>query len=54
MSGGSLTATTQYVGKGGAGAFAQSGGINALANLYLGYNAADSGLYTAPSAARPA
>ena len=46
LSGGSLSATNQYVGKGGTGLFTQSAGTNTLSGtLYLGYNSADSGTY---------
>ena len=42
LSGGSLSATNQYVGKGGTGLFTQSAGTNTLsAAVYLGYNLAD-------------
>ena len=45
ISGGSLSAASQYVGSGGTGSFAHSGGSNNLTTLYLGYNTADSGTY---------
>ena len=44
MTGGSLSASNQFVGRNGTGTFTQSGGTNG-ANLYLGYNAGDSGSY---------
>jgi len=47
ISGGALTVNVQYVGCGGTGSFTQSGGTNSISgsNLYLGYNAADTGTY---------
>ena len=46
LSGGSLAVNTQYVGNDGSGVFTQSGGTNAFSgNLYLGFNAGDSGTY---------
>ena len=50
MTGGGLSAGTQYVGVSGTGTFSQSGGTNAsYANLYLGYNAGSSGTYSLSS-----
>jgi T5SS/PEP-CTERM-associated repeat protein len=46
MSAGSLSMSNQYVGSGGTGQFAQSGGSTSVTNVYLGYNSADSGTYT--------
>ena len=46
MSGGSLTMYNQYVGSGGTGSFAHTGGTNNLSTLYLGNNSADRGTYT--------
>ncbi len=47
ISSGSLSVASQYVGNGGTGTFAQSGGSNSfLNNLYLGYNAGDNGAYS--------
>ena len=46
ISGGSLAVASHYVGIGGTGIFTQSGGTNNISrNLYLGYNAGDSGTY---------
>jgi autotransporter-associated beta strand protein len=46
ISGGSLSAAYQYVGKSGTGTFTQSGGTTTIGdNLYLGYGAGDSGTY---------
>ena len=46
ISGGSLAASTEYVGSTTAGMFTQSGGTNAVSGtLYLGYNAGSSGTY---------
>ena len=47
ISGGSLSAATQFVGSGGTGSLNQTAGTNTItSNLYLGYNSADSGSYS--------
>ncbi len=46
ITGGTLQAGTEYVGKNGVGALTQSGGVNSTSSLYLGYNAGSSGTYT--------
>jgi len=47
MSGGLLSVGNQYVGNGGTGSFAQSGGTNIVGSaLYLGNNAGDFGTYS--------
>ncbi len=50
MSGGSLAASSEYIGNTTSGAFAQSGGTNVLINsphgFYLGYNPSVSGSYS--------
>ena len=45
ISGGTLSATNQYVGSGGTGTFSQSGGYNTPFNLFLGFNTNDVGGY---------
>ena len=51
VSGGVLAAANAYVGCSGTGSFTHSGGSIGIANnLYLGYNAADSGAYTLSAA----
>ncbi len=49
ISGGSLSASTEYVGKVGPGTFAQSGGTSSVSSnsggLYLGYDSGSSGSY---------
>jgi autotransporter-associated beta strand protein len=45
MSGGSLAGGGQYVGSGGTGLFAQSGGTNSIGGLTVGNSSSDSGTY---------
>ena len=47
MTGGGLSAPTEYIGYSGTGIFTQSGGTNGVGygSLYLGYNAGNSGTY---------
>ena len=46
LSGGSLSASYEYVGSSGTGTFTQSGGTHSISNyLYLGYSAGSSGTY---------
>ena len=46
ISGGSLQASVQCVGRGGSGLFTQSAGANSLSYLYLGYTSGSSGTYS--------
>lgn len=52
MTGGSLTAETQYVGSAGTGTFTQSGGTTSLSSLYVGNNANDNGTYLLSGSAK--
>ena len=46
MSGGSLSASYQYVGINAFGSFVQSGGMSSIGSLYIGYNNSSSGTYS--------